>query len=296
MVQFQSYSINKNINRIIEVYKINLKIKMTNKVRGYIQLHPFHLVGPSPWPAITSISLMDFALTLGLRSHGYIGNSIWLLIAGITLLYSMTLWLKDIVAESTYLGDHTKAVKKGIMQGFLLFVLSEILIFMTLFWAYLHSALSPSIELGLVWPPVGIEPISPAELPLLNTIILLASGVTITYAHHALINGNRKNTLYGFIYSTLLIFFFVIFQGLEYHYSGFTLSDGVFGSTFFSLTGLHGLHMIMLTVMLIVCTWRVYNYDFTNTAHVSAEATILYLHVLDVIWLFIYIIVYWWGS
>ena len=269
---------------------------MTNNVRGYLQLHPFHLVGPSPWPIFTSFSLMDLALSLGLTAHGYIA-SIWpIFLAIIAVLYSMTLWFKDIIAESTYLGDHTIAVKRGLNQGFLLFVVSEILIFASLFWAYLHSAVNPTMDLGMSWPPVGIDVISPAELPLLNTIILLASGVTITYAHHALINGNRANTLYGFIYSTLLIALFVMFQFLEYKYAGFTITDGVYGSTFYSLTGLHGLHMIMLTIMLVICTWRVYNYDFTNTSHVGAETTILYLHVLDVIWLFIYIIVYWWGS
>lgn len=269
---------------------------MTNKVRGYIQLHPFHLVGPSPWPIFTSFSVLNIALTLGLTAHGYINNNFYILLSLITLLYSMTLWFKDIIAESTYLGDHTVAVKRGLTQGFLLFVVSEIMIFASLFWAYLHSALNPVIEIGMAWPPAGIEAVSPIELPLLNTIILLASGVTITYAHHALINANRKNALYGFVYSTLLIALFVFCQVLEYSYSSFTISDGVYGSTFFSLTGLHGIHMVMLVIMLVVCSWRIYNYDFTNTSHVGAETTILYLHVLDVIWLFIYIIVYWWGS
>ena len=200
---------------------------MTNNVRGYIQLHPFHLVGPSPWPIFTSFSLMNLALSLGLTAHGYISNNIFIFISLITVLYSMTLWFKDIIAESTYLGDHTIAVKRGLNQGFLLFVVSEILIFSSLFWAYLHSALNPTMEIGMSWPPMGIEAISPAELPLLNTIILLASGVTITYAHHALINGNRSNTLYGFIYSTLLIALFVFCQILEYSFAGFTISDGV---------------------------------------------------------------------
>lgn len=269
---------------------------MTNKIRGYIQLHPFHLVGPSPWPIYTSFSVLNIALTLGLTAHGYINNNIYILLSLVTFLYCITLWFKDIIAESTYLGDHTIAVKKGLTQGFLLFVVSEIMIFASLFWAYLHSALNPVIEIGMAWPPAGIEAVSPIELPLLNTIILLASGVTITYAHHALINANRKNALYGFAYSTFLIALFVFCQILEYSYSSFTISDGVYGSTFFSLTGLHGIHMVMLVIMLVVCTWRIYNYDFTNTSHVGAETTILYLHVLDVIWLFIYIIVYWWGS
>lgn len=269
---------------------------MKNNVRGFIQLHPFHLVGPSPWPIFTSFSLLNVALTLGLTSHGYITNNYLLFLTFFTVLYSMTLWFKDIIAESTYLGEHTIAVKRGLNQGFLLFVVSEILIFISLFWAFLHSAVNPTMEIGMAWPPAGIEAISPAELPLLNTIILLASGVTITYAHHALINGNRTNTLYGFIYSTILITLFVFCQVLEYKFSSFTLTDGVYGSTFFSLTGLHGIHMVMLITMLAICTWRIYNYDFTNTSHVGAETTILYLHVLDVIWLFIYIIVYWWGS
>ena len=269
---------------------------MTNSIRGYIQLHPFHLVGPSPWPLFTSFCLMNLALSIGLNAHGYISSNVYIFLSLFNLLYSMTLWFKDVVAESTYLGDHTKAVKNGLTQGFYLFVVSEISIFVSLFWAYLHSSLNPTMEIGMAWPPAGIEPISPSELPLLNTIILLASGVTITMGHHALINGNRKDTLYGFIFTTFLIFLFVILQGLEYIFAPFTIADGVYGSTFFSLTGLHGIHMIMLVIMLAVCTWRVYNYDFTNVSHVFAETTVLYLHVLDVLWLFIYIIVYWWGS
>lgn len=269
---------------------------MTNSIRGYIQLHPYHLVSPSPWPLFTSFSLMNLALSIGLTSHNYINNNIFIILNIFNVLYVLTLWFKDVVAESTYLGDHTKAVKKGLIQGFYLFVLSEILIFSSLFWAYLHSSLNPTMEIGMSWPPMGIEPISPNELPLLNTIVLLASGVTVTMAHHALINGNRNDTLYGFVFTTALIALFVVLQGLEYIYAPFTLSDGVYGSTFFSLTGLHGIHMIMLAIMLGVCTWRVYNYDFTNNSHVFAESTILYLHVLDVLWLFIYIIAYWWGS
>lgn len=269
---------------------------MSNKVRGYIQLHPFHLVAPSPWPIFTSFSIMNLALSLGLTSHGYIGNLYVLLLAFITVLLSIFLWLKDIIVESTYLGDHTIAVKKGLNQGFILFVVSEILIFISLFWAYLHSAINPTMEIGMVWPPYGITAISPQELPLINTIILLGSGVTVTYAHHALINGNRENTLKGFIFSTLLIVLFVICQALEYQFAEFTLTDGVYGSTFFSTTALHGIHMVMLIIMLSICTWRVYNYELTNTSHVGAETTILYLHILDIIWLFIYIVMYWWAT
>nr|UFP91128.1 cytochrome c oxidase subunit 3 [Metschnikowia bicuspidata] len=268
---------------------------MSNSVRGYMQLHPFHLVTPSPWPLYTSFALMNLAMTMGLTSHSYMNSNMYMFINMLNMLYVLTLWFKDMVAESTYLGNHTMAVKRGLMQGFYLFVVSEMLMFASLFWAYLHSSLNPTMEMGMAWPPAGMEAMAADELPLLNTMMLLASGVTMTMGHHALMNGNRKNTLIGFFLTTLLIFLFIMFQGLEYTYSPFTLSDGVYGSTFFSTTGLHAMHMNMTVMMTGLCTWRVYNYDFTTNSHVFAETTVLYLHVLDMLWLFMYIMAYWWG-
>lgn len=269
---------------------------MTKAIRNQFQLFPFHLVQPSPWPIFVSFSLMSLALTLAFTMHGYIGSLYPLLLSVIVVLGSMTLWFRDIIAEGTYLGDHTIAVRKGLNLGFLLFVLSEILIFAAIFWSYFHSAMSPNIELGACWPPRGIEAISPTDLPLLNTIILLASGATITWAHHAILQANRKNALLGLGLSFWLIFVFVICQLIEYANSTFTISDGVYGSVFFSGTGLHGFHMVMLVIMLGICYWRLRNYHLTNNHHVFFECTTLYLHVLDVIWLFLYIVMYWWGS
>lgn len=239
---------------------------------------------------------MYLLLSIGLTSHNYINNNLYILFNIFNILYVLTLWFKDIIAENSYLGNHTIKVKKGLILGFYLFVISEIFIFISLFWAFLHSSLNSNIEIGMVWPPIGLNIISANELPLLNTIILLASGITITFGHHSLINGNRSKTLIGFIITTLLIILFVIFQSLEYFYSEFTLTDGIYGSTFYSLTGLHGIHMIMLIIMLSVCSFRIYNYNFTNNSHIFGESTILYLHILDILWLFIYIIAYWWGS
>nr|YP_009922274.1 Cox3 [Metschnikowia matae]QMS50913.1 Cox3 [Metschnikowia matae] len=269
---------------------------MTNSMRGYMQLHPFHLVSPSPWPLYTSFALMNLALSMGLTAHNYMSNNLYMMFNMMNVMYVLTLWFKDVMAESTYLGDHTKAVKTGLTQGFYLFVVSEILMFASLFWAYLHSSLNPTMEIGMAWPPAGIEAMSPSETPLLNTIILLASGVTITMGHHALINSNRKDTLYGFIFTTLLMVMFVILQYFEYMFSSFTITDGVYGSTFYSTTGLHMFHMISTMTMLAVCSWRVYNYDFTNNSHVFAETTVMYLHVLDMLWLFMYMMCYWWGT
>lgn len=210
------------------------------KIINY-QRHPFHLVSPSPWPLYTSISLFTLTLSGVLAMHGF-SNGIYLLFfALLNLILSMSLWFKDIASEATFLGNHTYAVQRGINLGVGLFIVSEALFFLAIFWAYFHSSLSPSIELGTMWPPMGISAINPFELPLLNTILLLSSGVTITYAHHSLIQGNRSGALYGIIFTILLAVIFTILQGVEYNVSSFTISDGVFGSTFFFGTGFHGL-------------------------------------------------------
>ncbi|AAS50170.1 AMI003Wp (mitochondrion) [Eremothecium gossypii ATCC 10895] len=263
--------------------------------RSKFQQFPFHLVTPSPWPIVTSFSLLGLTLTLAFTMHGIIGNIYPLLLSLLVVLLTMTLWFRDIVAETTYLGDHTLAVRKGINLGFTLFVVSEVLIFASLFWAYFHSAMSPDITLGNVWPPVGIEAVQPTELPLLNTIILLASGTTITYSHHGLIEGNRKHALSGLTITFWLIVTFVLCQYIEYSNTSFTITDGIYGSVFFAGTGLHFLHMVMLTIMLGINYWRMRNYHLTSTHHVGYETTTIYLHVLDIIWLALYICFYWWG-
>ena len=152
----------------------------------------------------------------------------------------------------TFQGHHTFAVQKGLSLGFVLFVISEIFFFISIFWAFFHSSLSPTVELGAHWPPAGIETLNPWEVPLLNTVILLSSGATITYAHHSLIKGERKGALYGSIFTVLLAGIFTIFQGVEYSVSSFTISDGVFGTCFFFGTGFHGLHVIIGTIFLSV--------------------------------------------
>lgn len=170
--------------------------------------------------------------------HNFSYAEYWLFSAFVLLIYSMSLWFRDIISEGTYLGNHTLAVQKGLNMGVALFITSEALFFLAIFWAYFHSALSPTVELGAQWPPMGIEAINAFELPLLNTVILLSSGVTITYSHHSLIQGNRIGALYGGIYTIILALIFTAFQGIEYSVSSFTLSDGAFGSCFYFGTGL----------------------------------------------------------
>jgi cytochrome c oxidase subunit 3 len=132
------------------------------------------------------------------------------------------------------------------------------------------------VELGAQWPPMGIEAIDPFELPLLNTVILLSSGVTVTYAHHSLIQGNRSGALYGLIYTIILAVLFTSLQVIEYSVSSFTITDGVFGSCFYFGTGFHGLHVIIGTIFLSVGFWRLLAYHLTENHHLGLEAGILY--------------------
>jgi cytochrome c oxidase subunit 3 len=242
--------------------------------RYNFQDHPFHLVSPSPWPLYTSISLFSLTVNGALSMHLFNNSYITFYIALFLVISSMSLWFRDIVAEGTFLGNHTLAVQKGLNLGVILFIVSEGLFFLAIFWAFFHSALTPTIELGSQWPPMGIEPVNPFELPLLNTVILLSSGATITYAHHSLIKGERKGSLYGSIFTVILALVFTVFQGIEYSVSSFTISDGAFGTCFFFGTGFHGLHVIIGTIFLSVALWRIYAYHLTDRGDAPARADV----------------------
>jgi len=245
---------------------------MINITRNKFQAHPYHLVSPSPWPLYTSMSLLTLTTSVVSTMHAFNLAYYFLILGLISVIYSMSLWFRDIVSEATYLGNHTLAVQRGLNMGVALFIVSEALFFLAIFWAFFHSALSPIIELGAHWPPKGIDPINPFELPLLNTIILLSSGVTVTYSHHSLL------------------------QGIEYTVSSFTISDGTFGSCFYFSTGFHGLHVLIGTAFLAVGTWRVLAYHLTDNHHLGLESAILYWHFVDVVWLFLFVSIYYWGS
>lgn len=269
---------------------------MNNLIRSNFQAHPFHLVSPSPWPLNTSFSLLALTTAGVLTMHGFNHSSYALLLAFLCLISSMSFWFRDVISEGTYLGNHTLAVQKGLNMGVALFIVSEGLFFLGIFWAYFHSALSPTIEMGAHWPPMGITAVNPFELPALNTIILLSSGVTVTYAHHSLIQGNRSGALQGTIYTIILAIIFTACQGIEYSVSSFTISDGTFGSCFYFGTGFHGLHVMIGTAFIAVGLWRIYSYHCTDNHHLGFESSILYWHFVDVVWLFLFFSVYYWGS
>lgn len=253
-------------------------------------------MSPSPWPLNTSISLLALTTSLVLTIHGFSDSIYFLYFALISLILSMSFWWRDVISEGTYLGNHTLAVQRGLNMGVGLFIISEAMFFLGIFWAYFHSSLSPTIEMGAHWPPMGIESINAFELPLLNTILLLSSGVTITYAHHSLIQGDRKGALYGAVYTIILAIIFTAFQGVEYTVSSFTISDGAYGSCFYFGTGFHGLHVMVGTAFIAVGFWRILSYHVTDNHHLGLEGSILYWHFVDIVWLVLYISVYYWGS
>jgi cytochrome c oxidase subunit 3 len=228
--------------------------------------------------------------------NGFANGGTLVLLGFLATLSAMILWFRDVVAEGTLLGNHTFAVQKGLNLGVALFIVSEIFFFISIFWAYFHSALAPTVELGTQWPPAGIDALNPFEIPLLNTILLLSSGASVTYAHHSLIEGNRRGTLLGIIITVVLAVIFTALQGFEYYEAPFTISDGAYGSTFFFATGFHGIHVMIGTAFIAVAFFRILSYHLTDHHHLGFEASILYWHFVDVVWLFLYVSIYWWGS
>ena len=258
--------------------------------------HPFHLVDPSPWPLLTSLAA--FCVTFGgvLYMHSFKHGGWFLLFGFIYLFICLFGWWKDVVKEATFEGHHTLAVQKGIRMGMLLFIVSEIMFFFAFFWAFFHSSLAPAIEIGSIWPPKGIMVFDPYEIPLVNTFILLLSGASVTWAHHALVLGNRRESLVGLFVTIGLGIFFTCLQMFEYIEASFTISDSIYGSVFYLLTGFHGFHVLIGTLFLIVCLIRHINYHFTKQHHVGFECASWYWHFVDVVWIFLYLFLYIWGS
>ena len=271
----------------------NLQI-INNKNK--FQSHSYHLVDQSPWPFFISWTLFFSAIGAVLSMHGFNNGALLLSLGLILTLSIMYFWLGDVNTEGSFLGHHTKEVKNGLMIGFILFIVSEVFAFISVFWAYFHSSIVPNVEIGGVWPPIGITPLDPFAIPLLNTFLLLSSGAFITYAHHAFIAGKRKDTINSLFITIVLALVFTFFQYIEYSDSQFSFADSVFGNTFYASTGLHGFHVIVGTIFIIVGFFRIINYNATKQGHVGVETGILYWHFVDVVWLFLFIAVYFWGS
>ena len=257
--------------------------------------HDYHLVEPSWWPITGSIAAFVMALGGVAWMHDWAGGPyiFGLGIAGI--LYTMYVWWRDVIKEALA-GDHTPVVQIGLRYGMILFIVSEVMFFVSWFWAYFNAALFPTEAVGAVWPPEGIVTFDPWHIPYLNTLILLLSGTTVTWAHHALLHDDRKGLKQGLLLTVLLGIAFSALQAYEYISAPFGLSSGIYGSTFFLATGFHGFHVIIGTIFLAVCYVRARKGHFDPEHHFGFEAAAWYWHFVDVVWLFLFSSIYIWGA
>jgi cytochrome c oxidase subunit 3 len=289
---------NSKLNRINSNNKNKIqKILFFKEQFKYLKTaHSYHLVDPSPWPLVASLGAFMLTSGLVLYMHKFVGG--WgLLTTGLSLiLYMMYTWWRDIIREATFEDQHSVAVQKGLRLGMVLFIVSEIMFFFAFFWAFFHSSIAPVHNIGGVWPPKAISTISTFTIPLTNTFLLLTSGATVTWAHHALLARAKKHTLVALIFTLILAVLFTCLQGLEYVNAPFNISDGVYGSCFYMATGFHGFHVFVGTIALFVSFIRIILNHFTNKHHFGFESAIWYWHFVDVVWLFLFINVYWWSN
>ncbi len=259
---------------------------------------PYHLVDPSIWPIIGALG--GGMTVLGIIFVAHFNNYIMLAAGVIVVLSTMFFWWRDVIRESRTAGLHTPVVRLGLRYGMTLFITSEVMFFVAFFWAFFHYALFPQHVLGTatpMWPPAGIHTFEPFHYPFLNTLILLLSGTTITWAHHSLLEGDRRNLIIGLGLTILLGASFTFFQGLEYSEAPFKFwGGGIYPAVFFMATGFHGFHVIVGTCFLIVCWFRARAGQFSPQRHFGFEAAAWYWHFVDVVWLFLFVCIYWWGG
>jgi len=288
--------------------------------------HDYHLVDPSPWPAVGSV--FAFAMFVGavLWMHkgydrfGVLSGTPYIFGIGLAgVLYTMASWWRDVIRESVEFGNHTPVVKLHLRYGMLLFIASEVMFFVAWFWAFFNASIFHADAGVATWPPAGIVTLDPWHFPLLNTLILLTSGTTVTWAHHAIQTGDRKGAVQGLFITVLLGMSFTAIQAYEYAHAPFTFGfnnlalgpftdpvhvslanpgnlQAIYGSTFFMATGFHGFHVIIGTIFLIVCLFRAMAGQFTPTRHFGFEAAAWYWHFVDVVWLFLFACIYVWGE
>lgn len=255
-----------------------------------INFNIYHLVNISPWPVLAGLS--SLRLVLSTIIFFKIGFNI--LVVFILMLLIAIFWWRDVIREAYHQGMHPFTVISSLKIGILLFITSEVFFFISFFWIFFHRSISPVIEIGQLWPPIGITTFNPIGVPLLNTIVLVSSGASITWSHHLLLN--NKSFFSSLIITIILGVYFTILQTLEYLQSSFTIFDSVFGNSFFMITGFHGIHVIIGSLFLSVILLRSVNRQLNRIHLVGFEASAWYWHFVDVVWLFLYLSIYWWGS
>jgi cytochrome c oxidase subunit 3 len=263
--------------------------------------HDYHLVNPSPWPALGGLAAFVIAIggIMWMRDV-----TPWVFFIGLAaVLYTMYGWWADVIHEANT-GDHTPVVQMHHRYGMILFIASEVMFFVAWFWAYFDGffrlddpeQFGRVAATGGVWPPVGIELFDPWHLPIFNTLILLTSGTAVTWAHHALLHDDRRGLKWGLVVTILLGALFTVVQAIEYASAGFSFSGNMYGATFFMATGFHGFHVLVGTIFLLVCLLRAMVGHFDSKNHLGFEFAAWYWHFVDVVWLFLFVAVYIWGS
>ncbi|MGA9657821.1 MAG: cytochrome c oxidase subunit 3 [Asticcacaulis sp.] len=281
--------------------------------------HDYHIINPSPWPLMGSISgvLFGLGLVMGLRGlFGMEKNWVVFALGMVGIVLTMAFWWRDVIKES-HAGDHTPVVQLGLRYGMIMFIASEVMFFVAWFWIFFEMALFHGHRSGAAcgiqevceawstWPPKGVETLDAWQLPLVNTLLLLTSGTTVTWAHHALQTNDRKGAKLALFLTIVLGVLFTTVQGVEYahiinHHAFFTSGDhnpeaansGLYGSAFFMATGFHGFHVLIGTIFLIICLIRLLAGDFTPKKHFGFEAAAWYWHFVDVVWLFLFAFIY----
>ena len=277
--------------------------------------HDYHIIDPSPWPFIGSVGALIMAIGgivymrslgggTGLELFGLDMSGPWIFLIGLlVVLYTMYGWWADTIDEA-HAGDHTPVVSMHLRYGMIMFIASEVMFFVAWFWAFFDAALYPDEAVqvartaytGGTWPPADIAVLDPLHLPLFNTVTLLLSGTTVTWAHHALLEGDRKGLIWGLVLTLVLGVIFTAVQVLEYAQAPFAFKDSIYGATFFMATGFHGFHVLVGTIFLAVCLARALKGHFTPQQHFGFEAAAWYWHFVDVVWLFLFFAVYIWAS
>jgi cytochrome c oxidase subunit 3 len=271
--------------------------------------HDYHIVDPSPWPFVGSLSAFAFAVGAIMTMKGlHIGSlkagPVILGVGLLGILYTMLAWWSDVIDEAQRRGNHTRIVQMHHRYGMIMFIASEVMFFVAWFWAFFDSSIyAHEVQsftrfefTGGHWPPSGIEVFDPFHLPLLNTLILLTSGTTVTWAHHALLHGDRAGLKQGLLLTVILGAVFTCVQAYEYSHAAFSFGGNIYGATFFMATGFHGFHVLIGTIFLAVCLLRASRGDFTPKQHLGFEFAAWYWHFVDVVWLFLFVAIYLWGS
>nr|QHV34325.1 cytochrome c oxidase subunit III [Gessius sp. 'rufidorsus'] len=255
--------------------------------------HPYHLVNLSPWPI--SISMGMLTTMMGIVMWMKFLNMKLLMLGLVITLMTMTQWWRDVTRESTFQGLHTKKIIKMMKWGMILFITSEVFFFLSFFWAFFHSSLSPNIEIGMMWPPKGIKTLNPINVPMLNTMILLCSGMSMTWAHNSLLMNKVNQTKQSLIITMILGVYFSLIQVMEYFETTFCMSDSIYGSVFFIMTGFHGIHVIIGTIFIMISFIRISKMHMSLVHNVGFESSAWYWHFVDLVWMMLYISLYWWG-